>query len=299
MLACVRRGVLIVNPQASRVTEDAVEAVARVLQPAEVVRTERPGHATQLAEAACREADAIYVFAGDGGFNEVLNGSDGRIPLGFLPGGGTSVLPRALGLPRDPVDAAHRIAGALASGRLRRISVGRVNGRRFGFSAGIGLDAELIRRVDALGRSREGRRPGDLAFVLTALRVLAAQRFRLPPVLELERLGRVAFALAANCDPYTYAGPVALHVAPLARFELGLDIVGPRHVRPWTLPRFLAYVVRGRGQECARDIVYAHDIDRLALLCDRPMALQADGEDLGDVTEALFVAERDAVSVLV
>jgi len=27
-------------------------------------------------------------------------------------------------------------------------------------------------------------------------------------------------------------------------------------------------------------------------------ALQADGEDLGDVTEAVFMAERDAVSVL-
>jgi diacylglycerol kinase family enzyme len=33
--------------------------------------------------------------------------------------------------------------------------------------------------------------------------------------------------------------------------------------------------------------------------CDAPLPLQADGEDLGDVTEAVFEAERDAVSVLV
>ena len=33
--------------------------------------------------------------------------------------------------------------------------------------------------------------------------------------------------------------------------------------------------------------------------CDRPLPLQVDGEDLGDVTEAVFEAERDAVTVLV
>jgi hypothetical protein len=33
--------------------------------------------------------------------------------------------------------------------------------------------------------------------------------------------------------------------------------------------------------------------------CDQPLPLQVDGEDLGDVTEALFEAERRSVSVLV
>ena len=44
----------------------------------------------------------VIVFSGDGGFNEALNGLEGDVPVGFLPGGGTSVLPRALGLPSDP-----------------------------------------------------------------------------------------------------------------------------------------------------------------------------------------------------
>jgi hypothetical protein len=34
-------------------------------------------------------------------------------------------------------------------------------------------------------------------------------------------------------------------------------------------------------------------------VCDTPMPLQADGEDLGDVESAVFEAERGAVSVLV
>lgn len=288
------RGVLIVNPFASAVTDAAVDDVARILGDVEVRFTERPGHATELAREASGAFDVIYVFSGDGGFNEVLNGVDGHTLLGFIAGGGASVLPRALGLPRDPVEGARR----LLAGRTRRISLGRVNGRRFGFAAGIGLDAEFVRRVDALGRTRDGGRAGNLAFGWTAVRVLAEHRFRLGPVLEVRGHGRAAFALCANCDPYTYAGPIPLHVAPLARFELGIDVVAARRLRPTALPRFLAYVLLGRGHERAGDVLYAHDLDRVEVVCDRPLPLQVDGEDLGDIREALLEAERDAVTVL-
>ena len=260
----------------------------------EVRRTERPGHATELAREAAG-LEAIYVFSGDGGFNEVLNGVDGRTPLGFIPGGGASVLPRALGLPRDPVAAARR----MLERRTRRIGLGRVNDRRFGFASGVGLDAEFVRRVDAHGRTMERGRAGNVRFAATALQVLAEARFRLEPVLEVRGHGRAAFALAANCDPYTYIGRLALHVAPLATFEGGLDVVGARRLAPRALPRFVAYVLRGRGQDRARDVLYAHDIDRAEIACDGPLPLQADGEDLGDVTEVLLESERDAVTVLV
>ena len=48
----------------------------------------------------------------------------------------------------------------------------------------------------------------------------------------------------------------------------------------------------------ARDVLYGHDLDRVEIVCDRPMALQADGEDLGDVERVVFEAQRGAVSVL-
>jgi len=290
----VPRGLLIVNPYASRVTDDVVERVACELGDVEVRETERRGHGAELAREASGGFAAIYVLSGDGGFNEVLNGSDGRTPLGFLPGGGASVLARALGLPADPVAAARRLRDA----RERRISLGRANGRRFGFAAGVGLDAELVRRVDALGRTREGGRAGNAAFARIALALLARRHFRLDPVLEVVGHGRAAFALVANADPYTYAGPLPVHVAPLARFELGLDVVAPRGIRARRIPRYLAYAVRGRGQERARDIVYVHDADRVEVVCDHPLPLQADGEDLGDVEQVVFEAERDAVTVL-
>jgi diacylglycerol kinase family enzyme len=245
------------------------------------------------------EAEAIFVFSGDGGFNEALNGADGRVPLGFVPGGGTSVLPRVLGLPREPVAAAARLGEALAAGRTRRISVGRANGRRFGFSCGVGFDAEVVRRVDALGRSHAGRRPGDLTFARVVAGTLLERRGRLDPALELRDIGRAAFALVANADPYTFAGPLPLHAAPLAELELGLDVVAPVRLRPSTIPRILGYLLRGRGLERARGVLYAHDLDRVEIVCDRPLPVHVDGEDLGDVERVECVCERGAIEVLV
>jgi diacylglycerol kinase family enzyme len=287
-------GLLIVNPFASGVSQSRLVAV-QVALPAgtETVLTHASGHAMSLAREADGRVDAIYVFSGDGTYNEVLNAVGGTTPLGFVPGGGTSVLPRALGLPRDPVEAATR----LALGRTRRIGLGRVNGRRFGFSAGIGFDAELVRRVDRLGRSADGRRPGDLAFTWAGIRLVAEQRAHLEPALELEGLGRAALALVGNCSPYSYAGALALDPMPEASFDAGLDVIAPVHVRARDVPRLARLLVRGSND--APGVIAAHDLDRLVVRCDRPLALQADGEDLGDVETAVFEAERDAVTVLV
>jgi len=293
--------VLIVNPFASRVSADKVRAVEAALSragPVETRVTERRAHAIDLAAAASGTAEAIVVFGGDGVVNEALNGLSGDVLFGAVPGGGTSVFARALGLPREPVAAAHRIADAISVGRTRRISLGRVGGRRFSFSAGLGLDAEMVRRVDARGRARDGRRPGDLAFASELTRLLASERFRIAPAFEIEGLGRAAAAFVANCDPYTYAGRLALHVAPRARFELGLDVVAPVELKATAFPRFAAYAVRGKGQNSARDVIEGHDLDRIEIVCDRPLPLQVDGEDLGDVEHVVFEAERDAVGVL-
>ena len=291
-----RRSVLIVNPSASRVTPELVAAVEAELRPAETMTTERSGHAGELARAAADAGcERIYVFSGDGGFNEVVNGLDRRVAAGFLPGGATSVFPRALGLPRDPVACARRLA---RSRGVRRISLGRVNGRRFTFSSGIGLDAEVVRAVDRTGR-RRGRRPGDLAYVWQLARILRARRMRLDAGMSVAGHGRVAFAAVANCDPYSYFGPLPVHVAPEARFELGLDLVAPAQVPARNLPA-LAYSLLVRPSHTRSDyVVYVHDADAIRVECDRPTPLQADGEDLGNVTEALFEAERGALDVIV
>lgn len=285
---------LIVNPFASGVDEHRLAAVQGALPPDTETRiTTVAGEATEIARRAT-DAAAIYVLGGDGTYNEVLNGLEADVPLGFLPGGGTSVLPRALGLPRNPARAALRVA----EGRTRRIGLGRVNGRRFGFNAGIGFDAELVRRVDELGRSPDGRRPGDVAFVKVAAGVLRERRARFDEQLEIEDAGRAAFVLVGNCTPYTYSGSVGLDLVPGASFDEGLAYFAPVSLRARDLPRMLVHGARGSGLPDGKALA-ARDVDRIVVRCDIPLPLQVDGEDAGDVLEAVYEAERDAVTVLV
>src|SRR4051794_18419423 len=260
--------VLVVNPFATRVTDARLAAVEKELRRTtelKVVETERPRHATELVREACLDGcDAIVVFSGDGGFNEAINGLERDVPIGFLPGGGTSVLARALGSPRDPVDAARRVADAIAAGRTRRISLGRVNGRRFTFGAGVGLDAEAVRRVDEMGRTTEGKRPGDFAFALAVMHVLVEKRGHLDPALELKGYGRAALAFVANGAPYTYAKRIPISIAPEADFALGLDVVAPVQIRRRSILRTAYALLSGHPRSGA--VLYGHDLDRLEIV---------------------------------
>jgi diacylglycerol kinase family enzyme len=275
---------LIVNPFASRVTEERIRALERRLNVVETLLTERRGHGVELAARAA--GDAVFVFGGDGAVNEVLNGLPPGKPLGIVPGGHTNVLARALGVPADP-------AAATAE---RRISLGRVNGRRFGFSAGIGVDSETVRELETHRRGRDGRRPSDLAYArVIARRLLGGYR----PQLEIDGLGRAAILFVSNDATYSYAGPVPLRISPEARFELGLDVCAPRRVAPISAARYAARLAAGRGLAGAPGVLALHDADTVRVTCERPLPLQVDGEDLGDVVEAVFEAERAALTVLV
>ena len=294
----MREVVLIVNPIATNVTEERVASVERELARAASVTTlytERKRHAIELARDAAPTA-AVVSFSGDGGFNEILNGINGDVPVGFVPGGGTSVLPRALGLPRDPERAARRIANALERERARRISLGRVNGRRFGFSAGIGIDAEAVRRIDER-RDRHGERPGDFTFAWQVVRALVAHRGRYEPLIRIDGHGDAALLFVANGRPYTYAGVIPLPIVPHADFAHGLAFVAPRAVRPALLPWLLPTILLGRARP-SRRLLAGADVDGLSVTCTRPLPMQADGEDLGDVDNVAFESERDAVAVL-
>ncbi len=275
---------LIVNPYASRVSEARVRALEERLDVVETLLTERRGHATELAAAAA--GDAVFVFGGDGVVNEVLNGLPAGKALGIVPGGYTNVLARALGVPSDPARAV----------RPRRISLGRVNGRRFAFAAGIGVDSETVRELETHKRMRDGRRPGDVAYARVAARRLVRGY---EPRIEVDGLGRAALLFVSNDAVFTYAGPRPLRIAPEARFELGLDVVAAERARALDSARYVTRIFAGLGLAGARGVLALHDVDLVRVTCDEPLPLEGDGEDLGDVTEAVFEAERDAIDVLV
>ena len=68
-------------------------------------------------------------------------------------------------------------------------------------------------------------------------------------------------------------------------------------MRARDVPVILSWIVRGNGY--ADWVMTGHDLDRIQVRCDRPLPVQADGEDLGDFDNVVFEARRDAVSALV
>ena len=292
------RTLLIVNPIASRVNPAAERTVVRELERTttiEVVRTERPGHARSLATIGLHDGfDAICVLAGDGTANEVLNGIGDEIPIGILPAGGTSVLARNLGLPPSVPAAARRLAEAIPAGRERRIRVSRLNGRRFAFNAGVGLDAEIVRRVDGRQRTDRGsRRSPDAAYARELLRAVARGRYSQPAITLYigSQRERVAFVIAANLAPWTYVGPLPLDILPTASADGGLDIIAPRRMYRRDIAGFAQRLLidhhhtRGRGDP---RIAYWHDVPTAELRCDEPFPAQVDGDDIGDVLDVLL-----------
>jgi len=288
------------------VTDLAVRTLAGVLD-LEVERTQYRGHARELAAAT--DADLVIVYGGDGSINEVVNGlmslnsagsggddppeppREGRRPLlAVIPGGGGNVLARALGLPLDAAAAIRQVREAVAAGRHRTIGLGLADDRYFTFSAGLGWDAEVVREVDRL--RTQGRRESVPLFLRTLVHQYYAGTDRRQPALTVEREGEppvngLFMTIVTNRSPWTYLGNRPLLPVPNPDFNSGLDLLALQRLRLFTVLHAVGQMlyVRSRPPR-GRNLLSVLGSKSLTLRSARPIALQADGEYLGE-TEAV------------
>src|SRR5947199_811802 len=167
-----RRMLLIVNPYATTVSDRLKNLVVYALRgryEVDAIDTEARDHATELTREAAREGyDVVVAFGGDGTVNEAANGLAGSdTALTCLPGGRANVYCRMLGIPADVVDATEHLLRIADDWRPQRVDLARVNGRHFLFSAGLGLDACVVERVDAHPRLKA--RAGPWYFTWAAI----------------------------------------------------------------------------------------------------------------------------------
>lgn len=151
-----KKHLVIANPTADKgAAEQAIPQVERLLNEHgldfDVVRTERPWHAAELArDAAAAGYDIAVAMGGDGTSNEVLNGlmlakqaGETLCAMGILCAGRGNDFAYGMGIPAD-LKAGCK---ALALGQRRTVDVGYVvgglypQGRYFGNGIGIGFDA--------------------------------------------------------------------------------------------------------------------------------------------------------------
>jgi diacylglycerol kinase family enzyme len=180
--------------------------------------------------------------------------------------------------------------------------VGRIDSRYFLFSAGMGLDAEVARRVEA---DPEGKRErGEWLFVKHAFRAGLSQYRGADPWIELRVEGEepVRGILMVCCKgrPFTYFKRFPVDACPEARLDLGLDAFVMKRMRSSTVPRLVwALFVSRAHVRWKRSGAYFHDFPRATVVADRPTPVQVDGDYIGEWQEATLEVVRDALDLVV
>lgn len=303
-----KRMLVIANPHATTVSDRLKNLVVYALQgryDVDAVDTQSPGHATLLCREAADEGyDVVVAFGGDGTVNEAANGLAGQqTPLTCLPGGATNVYCRMLGIPDDIVDATEHLLRLADEWQPRHLDLAHVNGRHFAFSAGYGLDASVVRTVDAHPAIKS--RFKHWYFTYAAISTFGREYLARPPRIDVELDGETVRGLTVivqNGDPYSYFGRRPLHVAPPADLADGmlagvvLRRAGPIDV-PTLAARMLIQRLRVVDHRRVSGFDGLHHL-RCTSADGRPIPIQVDGDHIGDETEAVFGVSPRALTVV-
>jgi diacylglycerol kinase family enzyme len=303
-----KRMLVIVNPYASTVSDRLKHLVVYALQgryDVEAIETQGRDHATDLCREAAEEGfDVVVAFGGDGTVNEAANGLVGsNTPLTCLPGGATNVYCKMLGIPGEIVDATEHLLRLADDWNPHRVDLARVNGRFFTFSAGLGLDAHVVHRIDAHPWLKA--RVGAYYFTWAALSTFWRRYVVRPPRLEVHVNGaqvKGTTVVVQNADPYTYFNYRPLHVAEGATLDSGtMAGVVLKSTWPTAMPGII-WRLFSRRARIVRHRAIAGFTDATELFVraadGQPVPLQVDGDYVGEVTEAVFTIEPLALKVV-
>ncbi len=252
---------------------------------------------TNAREAMAMECDAVLVASGDGTLGEAIKGLLGTdVALGVLPVGLTNVWARQMGLPVWSPISRHRLvesAIAMSQSHIRRIDVGRVDGRCFIYCAGVGFDARVTELVESHQPAK--RRLGHLVYAIAAIvEVLAFVGTKAAITVDGETLrARVLLVIASNAQ--IYSGFV--RVAPNARLDDGwLDVCVFRGQGTWAMLSHVIRLLTGKHMQGPKMVYYR--ARRIEIETVSPMAVHADGDPAGYTPVTIEIIPR-ALNVLV
>lgn len=279
--------------RARRVAQAAADRLRAHGKSVQVLASDAPGHATELATAAVAGGqEAVVVCGGDGTISHVLAPlAHSQTALGLLPVGTGNDLARALHIPRS-TPAATRL---LLNGTPRAIDLGRCDEGLFATIAAFGFDAE----VSQLMQSGQIPVPGTAGYLLATARHLRSYR---PHSVRLQLDDRVieqSVFLVAVSNTSSYGG--GLRMAPDAdpydgRFDVVIvDGDLSRSAAAWLLPR-LFWGAHVRHPAVRVDRCRQIHLTPIGPTVQTPM-LYADGEPLAALPSILSV-EKAAVRVI-
>jgi diacylglycerol kinase (ATP) len=283
-----KRARLIVNPRARTLpSRDRLATAPAWLRlhdwQVDVVRTDGPTHATDLARAAALDGyDAVIAAGGDGTVNEVVNGIAGTdTALAVIPGGTANIWTREVGSPRHPGS----VAAMLEGGQRRRIDLGIADGRYFLLMASFGLDSAVAASISSFAKARFGR----VAYIARGIREAARYTGVQAEITADGETWRLPLLLGLLGNTRSYGGLISISHRACADDGL-LDMVLYRAGGVLGLGRQVAHTLAGR-HDGALGTVYRKVRD-VTVQTDPVVPVQADGEVIGATPMRFGIAPR-------
>lgn len=310
------RAVLIVNPNATSTTPAGRDLLAHALESRvqlTVAHTDHRGHAIEIARAAAHDrVDVVIVHGGDGTVNEVVNGmlgAPGCPPppfspaVGVVPGGSANVFARSLGISADPVEATNQLVDLLDAHKdagWRRIGLMSCGERWAVFTAGLGVDGEVVAAVEA--QRDKGRKVTAARYIRTTVPLMLRSARREPTMtLELpgqEPIGGVHFVFASNSSPWTYANNRPVWTNPTTTYETGIGVFAITSMNVFANLRLARQMLSKRPRMKAKHLIRYDDLAWLRVTSTTPAACQVDGDYLGLRDAMTFTAVPEALGVV-
>lgn len=251
------------------------------------VRTEKPGHATDLARQAASADDCTGVVSvgGDGTAFEVACGlMNTGVPMGIIPAGTGNDFIKTVGLPKKPLDALEFILTHDA----RPVDVGGLNDRLFLNVCGTGFDVTVLDYTTAAKKYCRGLLP----YLIGLIRGIAHYK---PVYVRFTADGHTEEREVLICSIANgrfFGGGIA--ICPEASADDGLlDLVIAEHQPRWKLPFLVPSLLMGRIDKFS---FTTHKRCREVEIYSKSMRLNIDGE-ITNIDSAKFSVLQGALKL--
>jgi YegS/Rv2252/BmrU family lipid kinase len=284
----VNKTLVILNPAArSDKASRLRERIAALSGGASMRLTSEAGDARDIAAEAVREGFEVVIAAGgDGTLNEVVNGIGGStVRLGILPVGTMNVFATELGIPQGNLERAWSI---IEQGKVVEVDLPKANDTHFIQLAGVGLDAEVVRKTTADSK----RALGPLSYLLTLVQVAAHKPSRVMLEAEGGRISEGSFALIGNGRLYGGPFPVFKRAS---LFDGLLDVLVFQNQSHWDVVRYFQAIAFGTHPQLP-DVEY-FQTSTLRVTSSGDVPVELDGEVAG-MLPCLFSVSSQKLRVL-
>ena len=284
----MNKTLVILNPAArSEKASRLLERIRELSGGAPVRLTSEAGDASRIAAEAVRDGVEVIIAAGgDGTLNEVVNGiGNAPVRLGILPVGTMNVFATELGIPHGNLERAWSI---IEQGKVVAVDLPKANDTHFIQLAGVGLDAEVVRKTTADSK----KALGPLSYLLTLVQVAAHKPPRVVVETEGGRIREGSFVLIGNGRLYGGPFPVFKRAS---LYDGLLDVLVFQNQSHWDVVRYFQAIAFGTHPELP-DVEY-FQTSSIKVTSSGDVPVELDGEVAG-MLPCLFSVEPQKLRVM-